>query len=39
MEIYRNLGGDSGDDSYKIGNDYITVKFIKTYRTYTYSYA
>ena len=39
MEIYRNLGDDSGVDSYEIGNDYITVKFTKTYRTYTYSYA
>ncbi|OAB75671.1 hypothetical protein [Cochleicola gelatinilyticus] len=39
MNKYRNLDGDSGVDSYEIGNDYITVKFNKNYRTYTYSYA
>jgi hypothetical protein len=39
MERYRNSGGDSGVSTYEIGDDYITVKFTKTYRTYTYSYA
>lgn len=39
MINYRNSGGDSGVDSYEIGDDYITVKFTRTARTYTYSYA
>lgn len=38
MERYRNSGGDSGVSAYEIGNDYITVKFSATIRTYTYSY-
>lgn len=39
MERYRNRSGKSGVDSYEIGGDYITVKFTKTFKTYTYSYA
>ncbi len=39
MQIYKNLGGDSGVESYEIGTDYIMVKFKKTVRLYTYSYA
>jgi hypothetical protein len=38
MERYRNSGGDSGISSYEIGNDFIIVKFIGTFRTYRYSY-
>lgn len=39
MESYRNSGGDSGVDSYEIGENYITVKFTNTSKAYTYSYA
>ncbi|MBR6627076.1 MAG: hypothetical protein IKL04_03750 [Lachnospiraceae bacterium] len=39
MQIYKNLGGDSGVESYEIGTDYIMVEFKKTVRLYTYSYA
>lgn len=38
MERYRNMGGDSGVSAYKIGADYIEIKFSGTTRTYTYSY-
>lgn len=38
MVKYRNSGGKSGVDSYEIGKDYITIKFIRTSKTYTYSY-
>ncbi|OEU68772.1 MAG: hypothetical protein BA863_06520 [Desulfovibrio sp. S3730MH75] len=38
MVRYSNHGENSGVESYEISNDYITVKFIKTTRTYTYSY-
>ena len=27
MEVYKNLGGDSGVVAYEIGSDYIRVKF------------
>ena len=27
MEVYKNLGGDSGVVAYEIGNDYVRVKF------------
>jgi len=37
MEKYRNSGRDSGVSSYEIGNDYITVKFSGSFRTYRYS--
>ena len=29
MEIYKNLGRDSGVESYEIGDDFIIVKFLK----------
>ena len=38
MERYRNSGGDSGVDSFEIGDDYIIVKFKGTFKTYRYSY-
>jgi len=38
MERYRNWSGTSGIAAYEIGADFITVKFIDTSRTYTYSY-
>jgi len=38
MERYKNLGGDSGVQSYEITDTSITVKFSGTSRTYTYSY-
>lgn len=38
MEKYRNSGGDSGVDSFEIGNDYIKVKFIGTFKTYRWSH-
>lgn len=38
MQKYKNLDGDSGVDSFEIGEEYIIVKFTKTLRLYTYSY-
>jgi len=38
MESYRNFGGDSGVDSFDIGDDYIDVKFTGTFKKYRYSY-
>lgn len=38
MIRYRNIGSDSGVDSYQIGENYITVKFKSTHRRYTYSF-
>lgn len=38
MPRYLNLGGDSGIESYEIGDDYITVYFIRAQKGYTYSY-
>lgn len=34
-----NLGGDSGVEGFEIMQDCIVVKFFKTSRLYTYSYA
>ena len=39
MQMYKNIGGDSGVEGYEIGPDYIVVKFKKTMRNYAYSYA
>ncbi|MBR3308922.1 MAG: hypothetical protein IKG00_03335 [Lachnospiraceae bacterium] len=38
MPRYLNLDGDSGIESYEIGEDYITVYFIRSHKGYTYSY-
>ena len=38
MTRYLNLGGDSGIESYEIGDNYITVYFFRSPRGYTYSY-
>lgn len=38
MQKYMNLDGDSGVDSFEIGEEYIAVKFTKTIKLYTYSY-
>ena len=38
MEIYRNVGGDSGISAYEIGANYVSVKFNNTGKVYTYSY-
>lgn len=38
MERYRNRGGDSGVYAFEIAENYITVKFNGTARSYTYSY-
>lgn len=38
MVRYRNASGNSGVDSYQIGDNYITIKFSGTFRSYTYSY-
>jgi hypothetical protein len=38
MERYRNKGGDSGVYAFEIGENYITVKFNGTAKSYTYSY-
>ncbi len=38
MQRYRNSGGNSGVSAFEIGDDFITVKFSGTSRTYTYSY-
>jgi len=37
MEKYRNLKGDSGVESYKIGSDFIIVQF-KNDGSYLYNY-
>ncbi len=37
MEKYKDINGDSGVDSYTIGDDYIDVKFEKTSKVYRYS--
>ena len=39
MIPYKNITGNSGVQAYEIGPNYITVKFTKTARTYTYSYS
>ena len=39
MQKYKNVGGDSGVEAFDIGVDFIVVKFAKTIKTYTYSYA
>lgn len=38
MQKYKNLGGNSGVDSFEIGADYVTVRFHNAPRLYTYSY-
>lgn len=38
MEIYRNLGGNSGVSRFDIGPDYIVVIFHGNSKEYTYSY-
>lgn len=38
MEKYKNLNGNSNVDQFEIGDDYISVKFSKTTKIYTYSY-
>ena len=35
---YKNNDGDSGVESYEIGDDYIAVKFYNTAKIYIYSY-
>ena len=40
MEIYKNLGGDSGIEAYEFGDDFIKVQFSEgTIYTYTYNSA
>ena len=38
MQKYMNLGGNSGVDSFEIGEKYIVVRFTKKVKLYTYSY-
>ena len=38
MVQYRNLGRNSGIQAYKIGPDYIKVKFNRNEKIYTFSY-
>lgn len=38
MIPYKNNNGNSNVEAYEIGDTYITVKFYKTNRLYTYSY-
>ena len=38
MEKYKNINGDSGVDSYEIGNNFIRVKFKRKSKIYQYSY-
>lgn len=38
MELYKNLGGDSGVHSYKIGDNFIKVKFKTTNKIYVYDH-
>ena len=38
MERYLDLDGDSGVVAYEIGETYISVKFDRTFKIYTYSY-
>lgn len=38
MQKYKNLGGNSGVDEFEIGIDFITVRFCKSSKSYTYSY-
>ena len=38
MQRYLNTGGDSGIESYEIGEDYIKVWFARSQKAYTYSY-
>jgi len=38
MQKYANTNGDSGVDSFEMGDSYITVQFKGTPRTYTYSH-
>lgn len=39
MIAYKNLNGNSGVAAYKIGPDFIDVKFHNTIKPYQYSYA
>lgn len=39
MTPYANRGGNSGVQSYEIGDEYILVKFKTTARLYRYSYS
>ncbi|MEQ9948929.1 hypothetical protein [Pectobacterium aroidearum] len=39
MEVYKDINNDSGVRGYEIGNDYITVWFDGTAKSYTYSYS
>lgn len=38
MKKYRNISGESGVDSFEIGETYIKVKFKSKPRIYTYSH-
>lgn len=38
MRKYRNISGESGVDSFEIGETYIKVKFKSKPRIYTYSH-
>jgi hypothetical protein len=38
MQLYRNLGGDSGVYAFEIGIDHIRVRFKGNLRIYQYSY-
>jgi hypothetical protein len=38
MRTYANRGGNSNVQSYEIGNDFISVNFKGTSKTYVYSY-
>lgn len=37
MQLYKNLGGNSGVRAFEVGGDYIDVQF-SSGRTYRYSY-
>lgn len=38
MERYLNRNGNSNVEGFEIGNDFITIKFKGSVKTYTYSY-
>lgn len=38
MDRYINSGGDSGVDSFELGDDYIEVKFKGTFKKYRWSH-
>ncbi|MEQ8238897.1 MAG: hypothetical protein RIA69_06775 [Cyclobacteriaceae bacterium] len=38
MEVYKDLNGDSNVEAYETGNNFISVKFKGSRKTYTYSY-